>query len=507
MAENILELKKLTKSFDGNCVLRDVDILFKGGCCHGLMGENGAGKSTLIKLIMGIHQPTSGERVWKGETIKKINPHTAKVLGIATVHQELTLVDTLSIYENVFLGNEPKSKYGLNDKNKMISESQKLLEELDLHVDVREKVSVLDLSDKQMVEIAKALALDPEVLILDEGTSSLTDEKVEIVLNRVKKFTSEGKVVILVSHRMKEIFDFCDCITVLKDGKKVANKEINEVTTDDIIELMTGMENNRVFPPKLCEDSASGNITAPLLRVEDLTTAGGLRDISLELAKGEILGIGGLQGMGQIDLVNALFGIEKITHGKIYLNNKEVRIKHPWNAIKNGIFMVPQSRRTEGLFVDLNITTNMVACNLDDLSTAGMLLHPKKEQEIFDSVVKKLHIKLSSKLLDAKFLSGGNQQKVSLGRWLAKSGQVFILVEPTRGIDVKTKFEIYKILRDLANSGYGIIMVTSEMEELVGMADRVLVLYEHRLAGEFSDEDINDSHILQASFGRKEGIE
>ncbi len=504
MAENILELKKMTKSFDGNCVLQDVDILFKGGCCHGLIGENGAGKSTLIKIITGIHKPTSGDFIWKNKSMKKVNPHMAKELGIATVHQELTLVDTLSIYENIFLGNEPQNKYGINDRKKMISESEKLLAELDLHMNVREKVSDLDLGDKQMVEIAKALALDPEVLILDEGTSSLTDEKVKIVLNWVKKFTGDGKTVILVSHRMKEIFDFCDCITVLKDGKKVTDKDINEVTADDIIELMTGMKNNRIFPPKLCKSSESESGSALLLKVENLATDGGLRDISLELAKGEILGIGGLQGMGQIELVNALFGIEKTTHGKIYLNGREVKIKHPWNAIKNGVFMVPQSRRTEGLFIDLDIAANMMACNLEALSTAGMLLHPKKEQEIFDSVVERLQIKLSSRFLDAKFLSGGNQQKVSLGRWLAKSGQVFILVEPTRGIDVKTKFEIYKILRSLANSGYGIIMVTSEMEELVGMADRVQVLYEHRPAGEFSGEEIDDSHILQASFGRKE---
>lgn len=503
MAETILELKKLTKSFNGNVVLDNVDIQFRRGCCHGLMGENGAGKSTLIKLIMGIYTPSSGESVWKGETIKKLTPHDAETLGIATVHQELTLVDTLSIYENVFLGNEIKNKYGLADKRRMIAEAEELLRDLDFRADVRDKVSVLDLSDKQVVEIAKALALDPEVLILDEGTSSLTDEKVEIVLKRVRKFTAEGKAVILVSHRMKEVFDFCDCVTVLKDGKKVGERDIKDVTTDDLIELMTGMSNTRKFPPKLKDHPNAGQIKKPLLKVERLSTSGGLKNVGFELSRGEILGIGGLQGMGQVNLVNALFGMERITAGKVTLKEKEANIKHPWDAIKNGIFMVPQSRRTEGLFVDLDIAANMIACNLQNLSTAGILLHPQKEQEIFDTIVEKLKVKLSSKNMDAKFLSGGNQQKVSLGRWLAMAGDVFILVEPTRGIDIKTKYEIYKILRDLADNGYGIIMVTSEMEELVGMADRVCVLYEHELTASFEGDNINDTNILNASFGRK----
>lgn len=477
----------------------------KGGC-FGLLGENGAGKSTLIKILIGIHTPTSGEIFWKGELLKELNPDIAGRLGIAAVHQELTLVDTLSIGNNIFLGNEPKNKYGLVDMDAIRSKSQELLKQIEMDLDVNQLVGELQLADKQMIEIAKALAREPDMLILDEGTSALTEDKVEIVHRIVQQMKAQGKTVILITHRMKEVFQFCDLVTVLKDGIKVGDRNIADLNEDMIVEMMSGVQTNNSMPAKFdaYDEEIRKKLNQVILEVRDLSVIKKLKNVNLTLHTGEVLGIGGLQGHGQVDLINTLFGIEKISHGEIIVDGTKRKISHPWDAVKNGLFLVPQNRRTEGLFVELPVAENIGVNALQSISCFGVI-NGKKEKQIIKETIANLQVKLASESQLVKFLSGGNQQKIALGKWLKIRGRILMMIEPTRGIDVKTKSEIYNIIRGLAMDGYGILIVSSEMHELIGLSDRIAVFYENEIIDEFAGTEINDVNILNASFGKRVG--
>ena len=486
--------------------MQNVNWTLHTGVCYGLLGENGAGKSTLIKILTGIYSPSEGEIYWKGSLCEHLDPDSASHLGITAVHQELTLVDTLSISNNIFLGNEPTTRRGFVDVSEMNRRSKALLESWGMQLDVSMNVSLLSLADKQMIEVAKAIMRNPDLLILDEGTSALTEEKVTLVHQIVQDMKREGKTVILISHRMKEIFQFCDEILILKDGKKVGECDVSNTTEDTMIAMMSGVQADKSMPPKFCDydEDIKKRLYKTVLETKDLCVDGRLKNINITLRSGEILGLGGLQGHGQVDLVNALFGIEKISSGEILLDGHRQKIRHPWHAVKNGLFLVPQSRRVEGLFTELSVAENITVNAFKSISCMGVIRR-KAEKQLVDSTIQSLKIKVAAEDQLVKFLSGGNQQKIAFGKWLCIHGKVLLLIEPTRGIDVRTKSEIYNTIRRLAMEGYAVLIVSSEMHELIGLSDRVAVFYENEIVSEFSGEDINDINILAASFGKTAG--
>lgn len=495
MEETILRIEGLTKFYNQNRGIENINLTLVRGNVHALIGENGAGKSTLIKIISGLIPPTSGKLIWKGEELKLHSPMDALKTGIAAVQQELTLIDTMSIAQNIFLGHNNRNKIGLLDVKKMESMAQELIAELGLSYSVKTLVGELQLADKQLIEIAKVLSHDPELIILDEATSALGAEEVTKLYEIVMKLKNKGKSIVFVSHRMGEIFRFCDSCTIFKDGLQVMDAKMNELTADSIITAMIGTELKRTFPAK----NSSLDNEDYYIRMEGVNTSH-LRDISFGVRRGEILGIGGLQGHGQVNVLNCLYGIEKITSGTVFVNGKAVKLKNPRKALRAGINLVPLDRKTQGLFVELSVEQNIIPCALDVISQGGVIKSRKKKGAV-DKCIKDLQVKVSGRDQSVKFLSGGNQQKIALGKCLLKERKVLLMMEPTRGIDIKTKMEIYHILRELANNGYAIIITSTEVLELIGLCDRVLVMYENRISRELSGADITEENILYASFG------
>ncbi|KUO75901.1 MAG: hypothetical protein APF77_07720 [Clostridia bacterium BRH_c25] len=504
MGAPVLETINLTKYYNQNRGIENINLKFFKNNVHALIGENGAGKSTLIKILTGLILPNDGKILWNGKEIGLQRPQDALKKGIAAVQQELTLVDTMSIAQNIYLGHAPKGKLGMINSRKMEEQAAELLDELDLKLPLRKLVGELELADKQLVEIAKVLSYNPELIILDEATSTIGSKEVDRLYEVVQKLKNRGKSIVFVSHRMVELFKFCDSCTIFKDGLQVKDAKMSELDTDQIISAMAGCSVECSFPSKYesLENDVKRKLGKEILEVKDLSTEGGLEQISLYAKSGEILGLGGLQGHGQVELLQTLFGIGKITGGHISISGKKVRIRNPIDAMDAGIKLVPLDRKTQGLFVELSVGENIIPCALDIISKAGVISKEKQENTISD-LVGKLSIRVASAVQTVKYLSGGNQQKIALGKWLLKPSKVLLLIEPTRGIDVRTKTEIYNLLRELANSGYAIIVSSNEILELIGLCDRVLVLFERKISCELSGEELTEDNILNASFGRK----
>ena len=497
MAEYKLELKGICKSFPGVKALDNVQLSVRPGTVHALMGENGAGKSTLMKCLFGIYKMDAGEIYLDGEKIDIKDPDDAMSKGIAMVHQELQPVLARSVGENLFLGRFPTKNYGplkVIDHKKMYEDTKMWLDEVGMDFDPKAQLGSLSIGQMQSVEIAKAVSHQAKVVIFDEPTSSLSDKEVDALFRIMNDLRSKGVAMIYISHKMDEIKRIAEDITVMRDGGYVGTWPAAEMTTEQIIAKMVGRELTNVYPDK---DNEIGDV---VLEVKDLCSIHpkSFQHVSFKLRKGEILGFGGLVGAQRTELMEGIFGIRGVASGEVYMHGKKVNIKHPIDAMNAGIGLITEDRRGNGIFGCLSIKDNVGVSVYNKYLKAGFVLDHKKINTVVDDSIKKLRIKTPSMKEHIANLSGGNQQKVIVSRWLANDPDVLIMDEPTRGIDVGAKHEIYEIMNDLAKQGKAIIMISSEMAELLGMSDRVCVMCNGRLTGEITEkEEMSQANVMQ----------
>jgi len=496
MDECILQLKNVTKTYPGVVAVDHVNLDFNPGEVHALVGENGAGKSTIIKMISGAIKPDEGEILLGQSDLTRHSPHEIRKRGVEVVYQEFNLVQDLAVYENIFLGCSLRKHGVLLDVKEMVRRSKELFDSLGIQIDPEKKVSELSIAYMQFVEIAKAISKNARVLIMDEPTATLTDKDVGILLDIVRQLREQGITIIYVSHRMEEIFLLADRITVMRDGEKIITLFKADTNRKELIHYMVGRELNETYPVR---DHKIGD---EVLRVENLS-GNGVKDISFSLHRGEILGFGGLVGSGRTETMEVLYGAVKKSSGKVFLSGQEVDIRNPRKAVKKGLAFVPEDRKALGLIMDKSIKNNISLASLRKYEKA-LVINDKKEKAVAKKQISDLKIKTPHMDQLAKNLSGGNQQKVVLGKWLANEGsEIFIFDEPTRGIDVGAKHEIYLLMNQLAEAGKSIIMISSEMEELIGMSDRIIVLCENEMAGELCKDEIDKNLILHLASGEK----
>jgi ribose transport system ATP-binding protein len=499
--EPFLFIDNVSKSFSGNVVLQPISLTVRPGEFHALIGENGAGKSTLINLVTGVYEPDRGSMVVAGQSYKKLSPSQSKRLDIQVVHQELSLHHHLSIAENIFLGDELLYGGFLRDKKKMRTAAADLLADVGLgFIDPDDSVAGLSLPDQQILEFAKVLSKKPKLLILDEATSALNNEQVELMFGKLRAFKKDGLAIIFISHRLNELYQLCDIMTVLKDGQHIVTEKIAEFNEERLVSLMTGRELGDLYPVKDPERISGAE---ELIRLEHVSTRH-LQDVSFSVRKGEILGIGGLAGQGQQYVLESLFGIERVRSGQIYIDGRPVNLSGPLAAMKLRIAYLPAERKTEGLFLWHTIRFNISFARLNEISGPLGTIRRVQEQEESESIQKSMRIRMRSMSQLVEELSGGNQQKVVVGKWLLRSPEILLLNDPTRGIDVGTKKQIYELLHDLANNGVTILILSSDTLELVGMSDRVVVFYENRLNSEIEAERLSEESLVAASVFSKE---
>lgn len=495
MSENdILLMENISKSFPGVKALSDVNLTVRKGTIHALMGENGAGKSTLMKILDGIYTPDSGQITFQGQPVTIDNTHTALKLGISMIHQELSPIPYMTVAENIFLGREPLGKYGLIDKRKLNADTKALLDRLEIYIKPTSLMKTLSVANTQMVEIAKAISYDASLIIMDEPTSAITEREVAHLFRMIRSLKAKGVTIIYITHKMDEVFQIADDITVLRDGKHVATVPASQTNKHKLITMMVGRELTEMFPK---EFAPIGEI---VLSVRNLTRAGIVEDISFDLRRGEILGIAGLMGAGRTEVIEAIFGIHKLETGEIFIKGKKTQINSPADAINNGLALLTEDRKLTGIMSVLPVRDNMMIASLSNYEKRGFL-----NKRVIDATCKqersRLDIKTPSMDQLIKFLSGGNQQKVLVSRWLLTSPDILILDEPTRGIDVGAKAEIHKLMCKLAQDGKAIIMISSELPEILGMSDRILVMHEGRVGGIFERKDATQESIMQAATG------
>lgn len=488
MAEYKLELKGICKSFPGVKALDNVQLSLRPGTVHALMGENGAGKSTLMKCLFGIYKMDAGEIYMDGKKIVINNPDEAMKMGVAMVHQELQPVPARTVAENLFLGRFPTKNFGplkVIDHKKMYEDTAYWLKEVKMDFDPKALLGSLSIGQMQSVEIAKAVSHNAKVVIFDEPTSSLSDNEVEALFRIMNDLRDKGVAMVYISHKMDEIKRIADDITVMRDGTYVGTWPAAELTTDQIIEKMVGRELTNVYPPR---NNPIGDV---IMEVKNLCSIHekSFQNVSFKLRKGEILGFGGLVGAQRTELLEAVFGMRGIASGEIWINGKQVKIKHPADAMKAGIGLITEDRRGNGIFGCLSIKDNVGVSIYNKHLQAGFVLDHKSINQIVDDSIKKLSIKTPNMQEHISNLSGGNQQKVIVARWLANDPDILIMDEPTRGIDVGAKHEIYEIMNDLAAQGKAIIMISSEMAELLGMSDRVYVMCDGKMRGEITEKE------------------
>lgn len=492
----LLEMKHIGKGFPGVVALKDVSISLDRGQVLALLGENGAGKSTLIKVLAGVHEKDKGEIFIDGKEYHFTNPGQALEAGVAVIYQELCLAPDLSVAENIFLGKIPKKKNRLIDVERMFQDAELLLKSIGSDIDPHVLVRELTIAQQQMVEIAKCLSFHSHIIVMDEPTSSLTSDEVSKLFQLIEKLKSEGIGIIYISHKMEEIFTIADKVTVIRDGSTVGSKMIGECQQKELIEMMVGRALNRYF---IKEDHVQDEV---VLEVKDFVTTYTDNPVSFFLRRGEILGFSGLVGAGRSELMRAVFGIDPKVRGTTIINGKKVEIRKAKDAIRNGLAMVSEDRKKEGL-----ILYNDIAFNLSMLSTDKFISHlhvdKEKENQIIGEQIKRLKIKAFGPQQLAVNLSGGNQQKVVLGKWLAISPQIIIMDEPTRGIDVGAKAEIYEIMNQLVKEGHSIIMVSSELPEIINMCDRVVVMMEGAVTGILEKkEELSQENIMYYSLNK-----
>lgn len=497
MSEYRLEMRGICKSFPGVKALDHAQLRLRPGTVHALMGENGAGKSTLMKCMFGIYKMDEGEIFFEGKKVEIGDPMEALKMGIAMVHQELQPIPARTVGENIFLGRYPMKKalgfIPIVDHKKMYEDIEALLKKVRMDFDPKQMLGELSVSQMQSVEIAKAVSANCKVLILDEPTSSLTHNEVEALFRIIEDLKQEGVSIVYISHKMDEILRISDEVTIMRDGQYIGTWESKGLTTDTIITKMVGRELTNLFPKR---ENVPGEV---VFEVEDFTSINpkSFRNVNFKLHKGEILGVGGLVGAQRTELMEGLFGIRSHTTGKIKYNGKELKIHRPKDAIDHGIAMLTEDRRATGILGVLSVADNISVASLNQYLDWGFCLNNKKVEKLVQDNVEKMNIKTPSSKTQIQSLSGGNQQKVLIGRWLANDPDVLILDEPTRGIDVGAKYEIYCIIAELAKQGKSIIMISSEMAELIGMSDRVMVMCDGRVTGFIDGKDATQENIME----------
>ena len=489
MADNILlKMKNISKSFPGVKALDKVNFELRAGEVHALLGENGAGKSTLIKVLGGIYSLDEGEIEIEGKKVSIESVHDASRNNISIIHQELVLVPYMTVAENIYLGRESGKGFTVNI-SKMEKDAQKILDDLGMDIDARELVMNLPIAKQQMVEITKAVSVNAKILVMDEPTSSISDREVENLFNIMRDLTNKGVGIIYISHKMSELEEICDRVTVMRDGEYVGTKVVKETNKDELIAMMVGRTlTNYYVRDFLPTDEV-------ILKVENLKDGDKVKEVSFELRKGEIIGFAGLVGAGRSEAMQAIFGLSKDASGEIYIEGKKVSIKEPKDAIKNGLALVPESRKEQGLYLLQDIKYN-TTIEVLDYFIKNLNVDSKKEVEITQKYIDMMATKTPSQEQVIGNLSGGNQQKVMIGRWLATNPKILILDEPTRGIDVGAKSEIYKIMNDLVKSGVSIIMISSELPEIINMSDRVYVMGAGTIRGCIDHEEISQESIM-----------
>ena len=490
----LLRMSQITKKYPGVTALDNVDFELERGEVHVLIGENGAGKSTLMKVLSGAEVKNSGKIFLEDKEVSISNPIDAQKLGIVMIYQELNLVPQLSVGENIFLGREPKKKNGLIDWNKLYDESIKYLSKLSSDINPKKKVETLSVAEQQIVEVAKALSYNAKIIIMDEPTAALTTKEVAELFKVIKWLKSQNIGIIYISHRMEEIYEVGDRITILRDGKFVHCCKLNEITREEIIHKMVGRELDKEFPKKFFQKGRE------ILRVENLSRKGVIDNISFSLYQGELLGFSGLVGAGRTELARLIFGADKKSSGKIYLEGKEVEINSPADAIKNGIALLTEDRNKQGLILDMSIAQNVTLSNLAGIMK-GLFIDKKKEKDVVTEYSNDLNIRTPSIYQITRNLSGGNRQKVVLARWLFTNSKVVIFDEPTRGIDVGAKYEIYNLINNLLEKGIAVIMISSELPELLGMCDKIAVMHQGKIKGFLDHKDATQEKIMILATG------
>jgi rhamnose transport system ATP-binding protein len=487
----VIQVQNVSKSFGGVQALRDVHFEIYGGEVHALLGENGAGKSTLIKIVTGVHQPDAGEILLDGKPVHFANTREAQEHGIAAIYQEPSLFPDLDVAENIMVGRQPMRRWGI-DRSRMYKVADDLLHRLGLSIDPRTKARNLSVAQQQVVEIARALSINAKVLIMDEPTSSLTLHEVEELFTIVRQLREAGTAIVFISHRLEELFALADRVTVLRDGAYVDTRDISNVTTEELIRLMVGRTLSELFPKQAVE---AGEV---VLEVSGLSREGTFSDISFQLRRGEIVGMAGLVGAGRTNVARAIFGTEPATSGTIKVNGKPVTISSPDVAMSLGIGYVPEDRKEHGLVLAMSIADNVTLPVLSRFSTLGWI-HKRQEQEVAKTASQTLEVRMTGVEQKVGQLSGGNQQKVVLAKWLGTKPRVLILDEPTRGIDVGTKAAVHALMSNLAAEGLAILMISSELPEVLAMSDRILVMREGRLTAQFSRAEATQEKVMSAA--------
>ena len=494
-AEKLLVVEKVSKAFPGVKALTDVDFTLEYGEVHALMGENGAGKSTLMNILSGVIQSDSGHIYLEGKEVSVTDPRVAQNMGISTIHQELNLVQKLSVAENVFFGRQPK-RHGLVDKKMMEQKTAEICRTLGVDLDPAAYVKDMSMANQQMVEIVRAVSFDAKLVIMDEPTSSLTINETQILFSIIRNLTKQGVAVVFISHRMDEIFEIADRLTVLRDGKLVGTMRIGETTRDEVIRMMVGRELKQQYPPR------QQKIGEVCLRVTNMADGSHVRGCSFELHRSEVLGFAGLVGAGRTELMKLIFGAEKRTSGQVEICGKNVNIRSPRDAIRSGLGFVTEDRKGEGLILSFPVKYNIVMVALKKIKD-WIFLNRVKEQHAGEEYIQKMRISTPTADKQVMYLSGGNQQKVVLSKWLFSESDIIIMDEPTRGIDVGAKRDIYELINELVAQGRSIIVISSEMEEIMGISDRILVMREGHITGELSRGEFSPDTIMQYAVGGK----
>jgi ribose transport system ATP-binding protein len=488
----LLEAQNITKRFPGTLALDDAQFELRRGEIHALIGENGAGKSTLMKILSGVYIADSGEIRFEGRPVSPANPREALEMGIAIVHQELSVVRPLTVAENIYPGRLPTNRWGMVKYNDLFEAARRVLEQLQVEINPRATMETLSIANQQLVEIGKALSLNCKVLILDEPTSALTEREAEILFGLLRRLAANGTGIIYISHKLSEIFALADRVTVLRDGRYIGTRVIAETTPDEVVRMMVGRELGDFYPAK------SAGRGQPLLEVRNLRLPGLAAGSSFQLFAGEVLGFAGLIGSGRTELARAIFGADAKAEGEILLEGRPVQITSPSQAIRLGLGYLPEDRKAAGLFLDMAVKLNIEASSLPEVTRSGFI-SPARERVLAERYVKQLNISTPGIEQEVRRLSGGNQQKTLVAKWLSIQPKILIVDEPTRGIDVGAKREIHYLLRSLAQNNVGVIMISSELPEILGMSDRVLVMHEGAIVAELDGATTEEQIMMYAS--------
>ena len=489
-----IEMRGINKAFGSNQVLKDAGFLLKDGEVHALMGENGAGKSTLMKILTGVYTKDAGTIYVDGQEVSYKNPQEAEKAGIVFIYQELNVLFDLTVEENLFMGKEITKHFGICDKKAMRAKAQEIMDRMGVNIPIDAVMSDLSVGQQQMVEICKALMVDAKVLIMVAPTAALTQSETEVLFEVMNSLRSKGVSIVYISHRMEEIFELCDRITILRDGQYIDTKYIKDITMDDVVQMMIGREIGERFP------SRNVAIGGEVLRVEDLTHEKFFRDVNFSVRAGEVLGVSGLMGAGRTEIMQAIFGNLPGVTGKIFIEGQEISIRNPRQAIAAGIGFITEDRKTEGLLLEKSIAENIELANLGKVSKSSVL-SAKKGTELVKRGISEFRIKCFGPEHECGNLSGGNQQKVVLAKWIYTDPKILILDEPTRGVDIGAKKEIYSVINELAAKGVAVIMVYSELPEVLGMSDRIMVVHEGKVTGIIDAATADQAKVMTLATG------